>query len=192
VPNDGGHLPPRGDPAPVRVSRFLSLVLRHDPGRVGLALDAAGWVGVDDLLAAAARAGVALDRPLLDRVVAENDTRRFAFSADRSRIRASQGHSVPVDLGLPPATPPAVLYHGTATRFVDAIRREGIRPGRRTHVHLSADEPTARAVGARHGLPAVLHIDAARMHALGHVFVRADNGVWLTRAVPAEFVEEER
>jgi putative RNA 2'-phosphotransferase len=174
------------DPALVRTSKFLSKVLRHAPESVGLRLDEAGWADVDDLLAAAARAGVRLDRATLDRVVGENDKQRFALSADGTRIRASQGHSVRVELGLQPVEPPEVLFHGTAEGSVASIRREGLRPGRRTHVHLSADEATAVAVGRRHGRPVVLRVPAGQMHRAGHAFYRSDNGVWLTDAVPAE------
>jgi putative RNA 2'-phosphotransferase len=131
---------------------------------------------------------VALDRPTLERVVAENDKKRFALSADGTRIRASQGHSVRVELGLEPVEPPAVLFHGTADRNVEPIRHQGLRPGRRTHVHLSADEATAVAVGRRHGRPVVLRVHAGRMHAAGHAFYRSDNGVWLTDAVPPEHI----
>ncbi len=172
----------------MRASRLLSLVLRHRPDRLGLTLDAGGWVAVDSLLAGARRAGVALDRPTLDRVVRENDKRRFALSDDGRRIRASQGHSVPVELGLAPEPPPETLYHGTAERSVDAIHREGLVAGSRTHVHLSADEVTAAAVGRRHGRPVVLRVAAGAMHRAGHPFVRSANGVWLARAVPPEFL----
>lgn len=177
------------DAALVPVSRFVSKVLRHAPESVGLRLDEAGWVEVEDLLAAAARAGVALDRPTLERVVGENDKQRFALSPDGRRIRASQGHSVAVDLGLQPQAPPEVLFHGTADRHLDSIRRGGLVPGRRTHVHLSPDEATAVAVGRRHGRPVVLRVPAGRMHAAGHPFYRSDNGVWLTPAVPPEHIE---
>lgn len=177
------------DPELVPTSRFLSKVLRHAPESVGLRLDEAGWVDVDALLAAAARAGRTLDRATLDRVVGENDKQRFALSPDGRRIRASQGHSVNVRLGLVPQTPPEVLYHGTADRNRQSIRDGGLRPGRRTHVHLSADEETAVAVGRRHGRPVVLRVLAGRMHAAGHAFYRSDNGVWLTDAVPPEHLE---
>lgn len=170
----------------VRVSKFLSLVLRHRPEGIGITLDTAGWVDVDELLAASGRAGVPLDRATLERVVAENDKRRFALSPDGRRIRASQGHSVAVELGLDPVAPPEVLYHGTATRFLESIRREGLRPGSRTHVHLSGDEATARAVGSRHGSPVVLTVAAGAMHRAGHRFFRSENGVWLTDSVPSE------
>ena len=176
-------------PPLVRISKFLSLVLRHDPGKIGLALDAAGWADVDELIAAAARAGVEIDRETLARVVAENDKQRFALSPDGDRIRANQGHSVRVDLGLEPQTPPEVLYHGTAARFVDSIRASGLHAASRTHVHLSPDEDTARRVGQRHGKPVVLRVAAGRMHCDGRPFFRSENGVWLTDAVPAEYID---
>jgi putative RNA 2'-phosphotransferase len=177
------------DPALVSTSRFLSKVLRHAPESVGLALDEAGWAEVEALMAAARRAGVALDRPTLERVVAENDKKRFAFSADGRLIRASQGHSVGVELGLEPVEPPEVLFHGTADRNVEPILREGLRPGRRTHVHLSADEATAVTVGRRHGRPVVLRVAAGRLHRAGHPFYRSDNGVWLTPSVPPDAID---
>jgi putative RNA 2'-phosphotransferase len=176
------------DKSLVKASKFLSLVLRHDPGRVGITLDHAGWVDVDLLLAAVRRSGVALDRPTLDRIVTENDKKRFAFSVDGARIRASQGHSVSVDLGLAPQAPPEILFHGTAARSVDSNRRDGLRPRSRTHVHLSRDEETAVAVGRRHGKPVVLRIAAGEMHRAGHELMVSENGVWLARAVPVEFI----
>ncbi|HYH80149.1 MAG TPA: RNA 2'-phosphotransferase [Longimicrobium sp.] len=176
------------DPQLVRVSKFLSLVLRHDPGKIGLKLDATGWADVGELLAGAARAGVRLDRETLARVVAANEKQRFALSDDGTRIRANQGHSVEVDLGLEPRTPPEVLYHGTATRFIESIRRSGLHSAGRTHVHLSADEATARSVGQRHGRPVVLTVAAGRMHRDGRPFFRAANGVWLTDEVPPEYI----
>jgi putative RNA 2'-phosphotransferase len=178
-----------GDSSLVRKSKFLSRVLRHAPESIGLELDEGGWADVEALMRAARRAGVGLDRATLDRVVAENNKKRFAYSADRTRIRASQGHSVRVELGLEPVEPPEVLFHGTADRNLDSIRGEGLRPGNRTHVHLSADEATAVAVGRRHGRPVVLHVRAGAMHAAGHAFYRSDNGVWLADTVPAEFID---
>ncbi|MFG2822159.1 RNA 2'-phosphotransferase [Kitasatospora sp. NPDC048365] len=172
----------------VRASKNLSRILRHDPGSVGLALDAAGWVGVDDLLAALARQGRPLTRAQLDHVVETNNKRRFAFSEDGRSIRASQGHTVEVDLGLPATTPPGVLYHGTTTRYLDAILHEGLRPMSRQDVHLSADTETAVRVGSRHGRPVVLIVDAAAMAAAGHEFRVSANGVWLTDAVPPEYL----
>lgn len=177
-----------GDVDVVRVSKRLSYVLRHDPRSVGITLDAAGWVGVDELLAALRRHGTPVSRAELEHVVATNDKRRFALQGDR--IRASQGHSVPVDLGLPPVEPPSVLYHGTARRHVAAILDAGLRPGRRHDVHLSADADTARRVGARHGAPVVLVVDSGRMHRDGHEFRRSANGVWLIAQVPASYLRQ--
>jgi putative RNA 2'-phosphotransferase len=169
----------------VRLSKRLSYVLRHAPGSVGLTLDDAGWVDVEDLLTALARHGRPVTRAELDDVVARNDKQRFAFDGSRTRIRASQGHSVAVDLGYATAQPPAELFHGTVERFLPAILTEGLRPGRRHAVHLSPDVGTARAVGARRGSPVVLRVDAAALAAEGAVFSRSANGVWLVDAVPA-------
>ncbi|MGV9253521.1 RNA 2'-phosphotransferase [Streptomyces sp. NPDC003697] len=170
----------------VKVSKFLSRHLRHQPERLGLTLDEGGWVAIDALITAAATQGFPFSREELDHVVATNDKRRFAVEGDR--IRASQGHSVEVDLGLAPATPPPCLYHGTVPRALHAIRTEGLRPMRRHDVHLSADRVTATRVGARRGRPVVLSVDAAAMHRDGHVFHVSANGVWLTQAVPARYL----
>ncbi|WP_030160000.1 RNA 2'-phosphotransferase [Glycomyces sp. NRRL B-16210] len=166
-----------------KVSKFLSRHLRHDPGRIGITLDAGGWVDVEVLLAACAAHGFAVDAADLERVVAENDKRRFALR--EGRIRANQGHTVEVDLGLEPLDPPAVLFHGTTGRFLDAIREEGLKPMARHDVHLSPDRETAIRVGSRRGKPVVLAIDAARMAEQGLRFRRSENGVWLTGHVPA-------
>lgn len=172
----------------VRISKFLSLVLRHQPQKIELTLDENGWARVDELIAQANRHGAALTPELLAAVVKLNDKQRFAFSEDGRLIRASQGHSINIDLGLEPAVPPAVLYHGTAMHFVDSIREKGLIAGRRDHVHLSADEATAVRVGQRHGKPIVLIIQAETMQRAGHLFYRSANGVWLTSHVPAEFI----
>lgn len=170
----------------VKVSKYLSKHLRHQPERIGLTLDPAGWVEIDTLLAAAAAHGFPISRAELDHVVAVNDKRRFAVEG--GRIRASQGHSVEVALGLPPATPPPYLYHGTVARSLDAIRAEGLRAMNRHDVHLSADRETATRVGARRGRPVVLTVDAGAMHRDGHVFHVSANGVWLTDAVPPRYL----
>jgi putative RNA 2'-phosphotransferase len=168
----------------VKVSKFLSLVLRHRPEAVGITLDEAGWVDVDVLIAACAARGRRFSRAELDHVVANNNKKRFAYSDDGRRIRASQGHSVPVELGLPAATPTAMLYHGTATATLPLILRDGLKPMSRQDVHLSADLETAVRVGARHGRPAVLVVDSAGLAAAGHTFRVSANGVWLTDLVP--------
>ncbi|GHF04290.1 putative RNA 2'-phosphotransferase [Streptomyces griseoluteus] len=170
----------------MKVSKYLSKHLRHQPERIGLTLDPAGWVEIDTLLAAAAAHGFPISRAELDHVVAVNDKRRFAVEG--GRIRASQGHTVEVALGLPPATPPPYLYHGTVARSLDAIRAEGLRPMNRHAVHLSADRETATRVGARRGRPVVLAVDAGAMHRDGHVFHVSANGVWLTDSVPPRYL----
>jgi putative RNA 2'-phosphotransferase len=167
----------------VRLSKRLSYVLRHAPGSAGLTLDDAGWVDVDDLMAA-----LRLTRAELDDVVARNDKQRFAFDASGTRIRASQGHSVPIDLGYTAASPPAELFHGTVERYLAAILVEGLRPGNRHAVHLSPDVETARKVGARRGRPVVLRVDAAALAAEGAAFTRSANGVWLIDAVPPRYL----
>jgi len=173
----------------MKLSKFLSLVLRHDPARIGLSLDTNGWAGVEDLIARANDHGKALTLPILERIVAENDKKRFAFSDDGTRIRASQGHSIDIELDLPPARPPEWLYHGTATRSIASIRATGLHSGDRQHVHLSLDEATATRVGQRHGKPVVLTIRSGEMWREGHLFFLSANGVWLTSRVPAEFIE---
>lgn len=172
----------------VKLSKHLSRHLRHRPERLGLELEPGGWVAVDVLLAALAEHGVALTRAELEEVVARNDKRRFTLDAAHDRIRAAQGHSVPVDLALPDTAPPAVLFHGTGHGVLPSIRRDGLLPMGRHAVHLSADAATAARVGSRKGRPVVLEVDAAGMARAGHRFQLADNGVWLTAAVPARFL----
>lgn len=171
-----------------QLSKFLSLILRHQPETIGLVLDSHGWVNIDDLIAKGNAAGTKFGRDDLLRVVAGSDKKRFSLSADGLSIRAAQGHSVPVELGLVPQEPPSILYHGTAMRFVEAILSEGVKPQTRQQVHLSSDEATAQRVGQRHGKPHIFKVDAGSMHAKGFKFFRADNGVWLTDHVPPQFL----
>ena len=172
----------------ISISKFLSLVLRHKPETIGLQLDHDGWASIVDLLRAANSNGRRLDEEVLLRVVHENDKQRFAISADGTRIRANQGHSIEVNLGLEPQVPPELLYHGTVERFLASIRQQGLIPGSRQYVHLSSDAQTAETVGRRRGKPIVLVIQALEMHETGHAFYRAENGVWLTDHVPIEFI----
>lgn len=171
------------------ISKFLSFVLRHQPREIGIEPDAAGWVAIAELLEKAGRAGRAITRAQLDEVVATNDKKRFAISEDGLRIRASQGHSIAVDLELPPREPPAVLYHGTASRSIASIMRTGLERRARHHVHLSENTATATAVGTRYGIPVLLRVDARAMAADGHVFRCSDNGVWLVEEVPVKYLE---
>lgn len=172
----------------VSTSKFISLVLRHQPDKIGLHLDGNGWAEIDELLQLAGKAGKNISRALLDEVVADNDKQRFVISDDGKRIRANQGHSINIDLALDPVVPPAVLYHGTATRFLQSIRKQGLLHGNRQHVHLSLERGTATNVGQRHGFPVILEIDAARMHADGHLFYVSKNGVWLCHEVPVSYI----
>ena len=169
----------------VRLSQRLSYVLRHAPQSAGLELDAGGWVPVEELLAA-----LGVTRPELDEVVRASTKQRFAVLD--GRIRAQQGHSVAVDLGLGTSSPPDVLWHGTVDRVLPAVLREGLRRMARHAVHLSADETTARTVGARRGAPVLLGVDAAAMHAQGWAFAVSGNGVWLVDAVPPAFLTVRR
>ena len=170
----------------VTVSKFLARHLRHQPERIGLTLDAAGWASVDELLAAAARAGLPITREELDAAVDAPGKQRYVLDESGTRIRAAQGHSIEVELGYAPSVPPDVLFHGTHPGALDAILAAGLAPMGRRHVHLSADVATARQVGARRGRPVILAVDAAGLHGAGHPFLLADNGVWLTDAVPPE------
>jgi putative RNA 2'-phosphotransferase len=172
----------------VRTSKFLSLVLRHSPERIGLTLEHGGWASVPALIRLANRAGHHLTESLLREVVTKNDKQRFALTPDGTWIRANQGHSIEVDLGLDPLEPPEYLFHGTAEDKLGSIRRDGLLPGRRQHVHLSPDEFTAVQVGRRHGVPAVLRISAASMHEASCEFFLSANGVWLTAYVPVRFI----
>ena len=166
-----------------KLSKSLSLVLRHQPESVGLTLDEAGWVEVDRLLAA-----MNLERATLESIVRESDKQRFALDASGTRIRANQGHSVQVDLGLETTRPPDVLYHGTPEDAVAAILAEGLHRMARHAVHLSPDPETAARVGARRGKPVVLRIDARAMAEDGFAFTLSDNGVWLVDYVPSKHV----
>lgn len=171
----------------IKLGRFLSLVLRHDPSAAGISLDEHGWADVDVLLNGVRETGRQIDRETLERIVRENNKQRYSFNADCTKIRANQGHSLQVDVELKEAEPPRYLYHGTAVRFLFAIQTEGIRKMARQYVHLSGDYQTAVSVGRRHGAPVVLRIDAGTMAENGVRFYRSENGVWLCEHVPPEY-----
>jgi putative RNA 2'-phosphotransferase len=172
-----------------RISKFLSLVLRHKPEAIGIELDSAGWASVDELLLKLQQQGMPVTLQKLQEVVTTNDKQRFAFNTDGTRIRASQGHSLQIDLSLLPLIPPTELYHGTATQYISSILKEGLQAKSRQYVHLSADRATARKVGQRHGKSVILLVNTAAMHNSGHSFYQAANGVWLTRSVPPLFLQ---
>ena len=158
-------------------SKFLSYILRHKPDAIGLTLDPEGWANIEELIA---KADIPLTNALLHEVVVDSDKKRFAISADGLSIRANQGHSIEVNLGLEPTEPPELLYHGTATRFLESIKAQGLLPLNRQYVHLSADIETATKVGQRHGKPVILTIPALKLHQKGKQFFQAKNAVWLT------------
>lgn len=172
------------------ISKFMSLVLRHKPEEIGLQLDENGWAIVDELISKMNVNGIIVDHEILTRVVETNDKKRFAFNDDKTLIRASQGHSLDVELNLPEAVPPDILYHGTTEKYLENIFKEGLKSQSRQHVHLSVTEETAKSVGGRHGKPVILSINARAMHQAGFKFYLSENKVWLTDAVPVEYITQ--
>lgn len=171
------------------ISKFLSYVLRHNPDKLGITLDENGWTSVAVLLEKINVEPYSLSMSALEDVVATNNKKRFAFNEDKTMIRASQGHSVNIDLGIQPKEPPSYLYHGTVEKFITSIQDKGLIKGTRQHVHLSADKETAINVGSRRGKPIILTVRSGEMHAQNHAFYQSENGVWLTEEVPTEFIE---
>lgn len=175
----------------IKQSKFLSLILRHQPETIGLTLDEAGWASVAELLEKLAEHNHHMTMEELEQVVITNDKQRFSFNEDKTHIRANQGHSLKtLDLGLHSIEPPETLYHGTAERFLDSILQTGLEKRSRQHVHLSADVETAHKVGIRHGKPIILQVAAGQMQRDGLIFYRSDNGVWLTDHVPVTYLEK--
>ena len=172
----------------VKISKFLSLVLRHKPEKIGIELDENGWIDVDVLLSQMNKKGSNIDLETLRMVVETNNKKRFAFNEDQTQIRASQGHSLKIDLGYKPQVPPETLFHGTATRFIDSIMKTGLEKRNRHHVHLSPNLDTAINVGGRHGKVIVLDVSAKEMYKDGFEFFVSENGVWLTDSVPVKYL----
>lgn len=172
----------------IRASRFLARVLRHRPEDAGIELDEHGWAQVGPLVCGMERK-LEFSREILEHIVATDPKGRYEFDEPHTRVRARQGHSVPVDVGLERRDPPALLYHGTATRLLDTIMLEGLKPMSRLYVHLSPDRETAVKVGSRHGAPVVLEVDAAAMVGEGREFLLSRNGVWLTGPVEPRFLK---
>ena len=170
------------------VSKLLSYILRHMPQSIGLKLDNEGWANIGELINCANQSGKMISLELIQQVVENSDKKRLTISADCLSIRAAQGHSTEsVSITYAEKIPPVLLYHGTATRFLESIKQQGLLAGKRQHVHLSEDTQTAKLVGQRYGKPVVLIIDALRMHQQGFKFYQADNGVWLTKNVASKF-----
>lgn len=176
-----------------RTSVFISLILRHQPEVIGISLDRHGWANVQELIDGINKTGkYSIDMPTLEEIVRTDNKQRYSFNEDKTKIRANQGHSVNVDVELKEAVPPEILYHGTGEKYVDSINTEGLKPKSRLYVHLSKDIDTAIKVGSRHGKPVVYKVSAEEMHRQGYQFYLSENGVWLTKIVPADFIKIER
>lgn len=174
----------------IRLSKHISRILRHEPEIIGLQLDENGWLNVDELLAGINKEGRYIDKKILDEIVATNNKKRFSYNADQTKIRANQGHSIKVDVGLTKKNPPDILYHGTASRFLKSIKQSGIKKMARLNVHLSKDVKTAIDVGKRHGKPIVLVIDTKTMLKDGYQFYYSDNEVWLCDDIDYKYIKE--
>ena len=171
-------------------SKFISLILRHKPEAIGITLDEHGWANVEELLVGMNRAGTDIDVELLQKIVAEDEKRRYSFNEDMTLIRANQGHSIPVDVELEEVAPPDILYHGTGEKYVDSIDAQGLIPKSRLYVHLSGDKDAAVKVGQRHGKPVVYVVESGKMYKDGFKFFRSVNGVWLTKEVPVRYIQK--
>ena len=172
------------------LSKYISRVLRHRPEDAGIGLDEHGWADVEALIAGVNAAGKRIDRKILEEIVRTDKKQRYSFNENGTLIRANQGHSIPVDVELAKLEPPEYLYHGTAYRFLESIRQQGLLPMSRLYVHLSGDVETASVVGKRHGRPVVLKIHSGDMHRDGFPFYRSQNGVWLAKKVDAKYFEQ--
>ncbi len=172
----------------LEISKYLSYHLRHNPQGIGLELEAGGWVSVKALLEAAEKNQFPISRSELDSVVETSNKQRFSFDPTGTRIRANQGHSIPVELQLEPICPPDILYHGTGEKSVESILVQGLQKRSRHHVHLSRDIETAKQVGKRHGKPVIFMIKSAQMHQDGYLFYCSENGVWLIEEVPPQYL----
>ena len=147
-------------------SKFISLILRHKPEAIGIALDEHGWANVQELIDGVNRTGAHwLDMETLEEIVQTDEKQRYSFNEDHTLIRANQGHSIQVDVELEEKTPPDVLWHGTGEKYV-------------------------KKVGSRHGRPVIYRIDCKRMSEDGCKFYLSANGVWLTVAVPVQYLEK--
>ena len=170
-------------------SKFISLILRHKPEAIGSMLDEHGWADVQALIDGVNATGRhRLTQETLEEIVRMDEKQRYAFNEDHTRIRANQGHSIPVDVELERKTPPPVLYHGTGEKYAESIDREGLIPKGRLYVHLSTDVETARKVGSRHGRPVIYQVDCQKMAADGYVFFLSANHMWLTKRVPVQYL----
>lgn len=172
------------------LSKLIALVLRHNPKAVGITLDEHGWADVSQLIAGINNSGKQIDMAALEDIVATDDKQRYSFNSDKTKIRANQGHSIDVDVELKECEPPELLFHGTGEKFLSGIRQIGLVPKSRLYVHLSKDEETAVKVGSRHGKPHIFIVKTGEMYRAGYKFYLSENGVWLTKSVPLEYLED--
>jgi len=172
------------------LSKFISFILRHHPEAAYVQLDKHGWADVDQLILGINKNGKKINRDILEEIVRTDNKQRYSFNEDKTLIRANQGHSVPVDVELNEQEPPEILYHGTAKRFYENIKVEGLKPMGRLYVHLSKDIETALNVGKRHGKPVVLKVFSGSMYQDGQIFYLSENGVWLTKKVGIKYIEQ--
>ena len=176
----------------INTSKFISLILRHRPGIIGITLDEHGWADVQELISGVNNSeGHTLDMETLEEIVLTDEKQRYSFNEDHTLIRANQGHSIPVDVELKEMVPPAILWHGTGEKYVPSIDKQGLIPKGRLYVHLSSDTETARKVGSRHGKPVIYEIDCRKMGEDGYRFYLSENGIWLTKSVPAKYMKKE-
>ncbi len=173
-----------------KTSKFISLILRHNPGVIGIDVDSHGWADVNKLIAGIKKAGHKIDMDILEEIVRTDEKGRYSFNDDKTLVRANQGHSIPVDVGLKEKEPPEFLYHGTAERFLPGILKEGLKPMGRLYVHLSWDKETAVNVGKRHGKPVVLKIHSRQMYNEGIKFYLSENNVWLVKNAESRYIEK--
>ena len=174
----------------IKTSKFLSKVLRHNPGLIGLTINEEGWVLVSELIEKCKKFGKQINRENLDEVVEKNNKKRFAYDQSGTLIRASQGHSIKIELGYETLEPPKILYHGTAKQNINSIMKSGLIKGKRHHVHLSIDIDTALNVGKRHGKVVVFKVHTKQMYNDSYKFYCSENGVWLTDNVPTNYLEQ--
>ena len=173
-----------------KVSKFISLILRHKPETIGISLDEHGWANTEELIQGVSKT-YSIDMSILEEIVQSDEKQRYSFNEDKTLIRANQGHSIPVDVELDVVEPPEYLFHGTATKYIDSIRKDGLIPKSRLYVHLSDTEETASNVGQRHGQPFIYRIRSGQMYRDGYLFYKSKNGVWLTKSVPVSYLERE-
>ena len=168
-------------------SKYLSFLLRHKPEQANLKLDDYGWCLVEELLE-----NLKITKSELDHIVEKNNKKRFRYNKDKTKIKANQGHSIPIKDDFPQQVPPEILYHGTSVYNLTNIKSSGLKKMKRNHVHLSGDKETAIVVGMRYAKHKsnliILEIQAKLMNNKGYKFLLSDNNVWLIDHVPSIFI----